>query len=92
MRTYAETLDAWRVLIGLQDEGKARAIGISNVYDAAVLEKLGRDAGRKVQVVQDRWYEGNGWDRDVVEWCQRNGVQYQCVVLHEHPSLMMTWR
>ncbi len=48
LETYAETLEAWRVLVGFQDE-----------------------------VVQNRWYERNSWDREVVEWCRANGAQYQ---------------
>jgi diketogulonate reductase-like aldo/keto reductase len=75
--TYAKTLEAWRVLIGFQDEGRVRMIGLSNTYDPSFLTRLGEDSGRAVQVVQNRWYERNGWDREVVEWCRANGAQYQ---------------
>ena len=80
MHTYSETLVAWRVLAGLAEGGQVKKIGLSNVYDAQLLEKLVRDSGRKVDVVQDRWYEGNGWDVDVVEWCRKNEAQYQYVM------------
>ncbi|KAI0268730.1 Aldo/keto reductase [Gloeopeniophorella convolvens] len=75
--TYTKTLEAWRVLANFQAEGRVRAIGVSNAYDATLLERLGKDSGRPVQVVQNRWYERNGWDREVVEWCRANGAQYQ---------------
>ena len=61
----------------LQDEGKVKYIGVSNTYDVRVLEALEREGGRRVQVVQNRWYEGNGWDKEVLAWCKRFGVQYQ---------------
>ncbi|KAI0035857.1 Aldo/keto reductase [Vararia minispora EC-137] len=89
LRTYAQTLAAWRVFCALQDAGRVRAIGISNVYDVRVLNALVRDGGRRVDVVQDRWYEGNGWDADVVGWCRANGAQYQSVwTLTGSPSLV----
>lgn len=28
-------------------------------------------------MVQNRWYEGNGWDREVVMLCREEGVEYQ---------------
>ena len=77
LETYAKTLEAWRVLISIQDEGLVRLIGLSNTYDPTVLVRLGEDSGRAVQVVQNRWYERNGWDREVVKWCHANGAQYQ---------------
>lgn len=63
--------------MGFQDEGRVRVIGLSNTYDPTLLARLGEDSGRAVQVVQNRWYERNGWDREGVEWCRANGAQYQ---------------
>jgi len=77
LETYAKTLEAWRVLISFQDEGRVRMIGLSNTYDQTLLARLGVDSGHAVQVVQNRWYERNGWDREVVKWCRANGAQYQ---------------
>ncbi|KAI6021524.1 NADP-dependent oxidoreductase domain-containing protein [Pisolithus microcarpus] len=57
LRTMDATLEAWSALIAAQDAGTVHKIGISNVYDARVLVALGQL--RKVQVVQNRWYEGN---------------------------------
>ena len=65
------------MLTNFQDEGLVRLIGLSNTNDPTVLAQLGEDSGRSVQIVQNRWYERNGWDREVVKWCHANGVQYQ---------------
>jgi len=65
----------------MQDEGVVRAIGVSNVYDVGILKELDRE--RKVQIVQNRWYEGNDWDREVWAYCKENGIVYQCVNISE---------
>ncbi|KAL4073809.1 NADP-dependent oxidoreductase domain-containing protein [Scleroderma citrinum] len=86
-RTIDANLEAWRTLIVAQDAGTVRKIGISNVYDVRVLialEKL-----RKVQVVQNRWYEGNNWDREVWRYCKDNDIEYQSFwTLSGSPGLM----
>lgn len=71
------TLEAWRTLMAAQDAGTARKIGVSNVYDVRILAALGEL--RKVQVVQNRWYEGNMWDPDVWKYCKDHGIEYQSV-------------
>jgi len=75
LRTIEETMEAWRVLATLQDEGKVKLIGVSNTYDVDTLESLSSE--RKVQVVQNRWYERNSFDKDVYEYCKQNGIMYQ---------------
>ena len=77
LRTLSQTLSAWRVLIMLRASGVVRAIGISNAYDIAVLEALERDGGARPDIVQNRWYEGNKWDKDVWAYCVERGIQYQ---------------
>ncbi|KAG8835015.1 hypothetical protein FRC17_005863 [Serendipita sp. 399] len=63
--TIEKTLEAWKVLCSLQDEGVVKKIGVSNTYDVKILEMLEKIGGRGVQVVQNRWYEENRFDRDV---------------------------
>jgi len=75
LRTIEETMEAWRVLATLQDEGKVKLIGVSNTYDVDTLESLSSE--RKVQVVQNRWYERNSFDKDVYEYCKQSGIMYQ---------------
>lgn len=77
--TIQHTLEAWRTVVALQDAGKVRRIGVSNTYDYHMLETLA--AERKVQVVQNRWFQGNQWDKEVCAFCRRNKIMYQCVPL-----------
>lgn len=73
----------------LQDEGKVRLIGVCGAYDIRILAALSK--ARKVQVVQNRWYEGNEWDQKVFNYCKDSEIMYQCVgdlsfTLHEPVS------
>jgi hypothetical protein len=86
------TVEAWHTLIKFKEEGKVRKIGISNIYDVESLRSLEDASGVRVDVVQNRWYEGNGWDRDVLKWCKDNGVMYQCVELSTSWLKALTWR
>jgi len=78
------------VLKELQDEGKVHKIGISNCYNVKVLQALIADGGgRMVDVVQNRWHEGNGWDSAIVEFCVNHGIYYQSFwTLSGSPSLL----
>ena len=73
-----QTLEAWKALAQLQDEGKVKLIGVSNTYDVRILAAL--DKARKVQVVQNRWHEGNDWDKKVLNYCKENRIMYQSVL------------
>lgn len=75
LETIGRTLEAWTTLIQLQNEGKVRMIGVSNTYDIRILNSLCKL--RKVQIVQNRWYEGNDWDKHVCSYCLVHGIQYQ---------------
>jgi len=76
--TIEQTLEAWHTLMQLQDEGTVRLIGVSNTYDVRILQALQK--ARKVQVVQNRWYEGNNWDQKVFNYCKELGIMYQYVI------------
>jgi diketogulonate reductase-like aldo/keto reductase len=76
LNTLERTLEAWKVLCSLQDQGVVKQIGVSNTYDVEVLKALEKE-GRKPQVVQNRWYQGNSYDRDVFKYCRQNQIYYQ---------------
>lgn len=93
LKTFDQTLEAWRTLITLQAEKKIRYIGISNIHDTSLLHTLSRE--KKVEVVQNRWYERNQWDRKVLKYCREHEILYQSFwtltgspTLLSHPSLL----
>ncbi|KDN38615.1 hypothetical protein RSAG8_09402, partial [Rhizoctonia solani AG-8 WAC10335] len=84
--TPAHTEEAWGTLCDLRNEGLVRRIGVSNTYDVQTLEFL-QSIG-KVDVVQNRWYEGNAWDVQVHKYCLDHGIVYESFwTLTGSPSL-----
>ena len=69
-------LEAWGALEALVDEGKARAIGISNVT-AEQLERLIETARVPPAYVQNRCYASRGWDAEMRSLCKAHRIRYQ---------------
>lgn len=68
--------EVWRTMEELQQEGRVRMIGASNVT-ADQLSTLCEIVQVKPAFVQNRCYARLGWDYEVREVCRREGVQYQ---------------
>jgi diketogulonate reductase-like aldo/keto reductase len=68
--------EAWRAMEAIQESGRARLIGVSNVTLEQV-QSLCRQARVRPRFVQNRCYAEQGWDRDVREFCATNGLVYQ---------------
>lgn len=66
----------WRAMSALQQAGKTRLIGISNV-SIAQLEGVCEFEGAKPAFVQNRCYARTGWDREVRDFCRANDIEYQ---------------
>jgi diketogulonate reductase-like aldo/keto reductase len=66
----------WRAMEGLQQSGRARLIGISNV-SLAQLAALYQGSDVKPAMVQNRCFAVTGWDRDVRAFCSERGIAYQ---------------
>ena len=71
-----EDLEAWRALEALQQAGRTRFIGISNVTLEQLRELLGL-AQVPPRFVQNRCYASTGWDRAVRRLCSEQGLVYQ---------------
>ncbi len=68
--------EVWAAMEGLYQSGKTKMIGISNVA-AGQLTQLCEQASHKPMVVQNRCFAALGWDQEVREICQANGIIYQ---------------
>ena len=68
--------EVWAAMEGLYQSGKTKLIGISNVA-AGQLAQLCEQANIKPMVVQNRCFAVLGWDQEVREICQANGIIYQ---------------
>jgi diketogulonate reductase-like aldo/keto reductase len=68
--------EVWTEIEGLYQSGKTKMIGISNVT-AGQLTELCEQANVRPMVVQNRCFAVLGWDKEVREICQANGIIYQ---------------
>jgi diketogulonate reductase-like aldo/keto reductase len=68
--------EAWRAMEKIQQSGRARLLGVSNVTLKQVRD-LCREAHIRPRFVQNRCYAERGWDRDVRKFCVSNGLVYQ---------------
>lgn len=71
-----EDMAAWRAMEKIQQRGQTTMIGVSN-FSAAQLELLLEQAAVKPTIVQNRCFAVRGWDRQVRQLCQANGILYQ---------------
>lgn len=71
-----EDWEVWTAIESLYDAGKTKMIGVSNVT-VDQLTLLCAKAKHKPMVVQNRCYAAFGWDKEVREICQANGIIYQ---------------
>lgn len=67
---------AWRVMEGIRDSGRARLLGVSNV-SLEQLRILCAEARVRPQIVQNRCYATRRWDGRVRAFCAANGIVYQ---------------
>jgi diketogulonate reductase-like aldo/keto reductase len=68
--------EVWAAMEKLYQSGKTKMIGISNVA-ADQLAELCANASHKPMVVQNRCFAALGWDKQVRDICQAEGIIYQ---------------
>jgi diketogulonate reductase-like aldo/keto reductase len=73
----AQTLEAWRALETIAEQGGARQIGISNCYSLEQLEFLYDAANIEPAVVQNRFYRETNYDREIRAFCRERSIVYQ---------------
>ena len=74
---YANLLKVWSAMEAIYYSGGARQLGISNCYDLELLQRLYADAKVKPSVVQNRFYSESGYDVELRQWCDEQGIIYQ---------------
>ena len=71
------TLEVWEAMEKLADAGSVRQLGISNCYRLDQLEALCDSARIRPAVVQNRFYAGTGYDREIRAFCRQQRIIYQ---------------
>ncbi len=71
-----EDWEAWTAMESLFDNGKVKALGISNIT-LEQLKLLIKGARTPPKFVQNRCFASKKWDREIRIFCQKNNVTYQ---------------
>lgn len=74
---YTNLLKVWGAMETIYRTGGTRQLGISNCYDVELLKRLYADAEVKPAVVQNRFYAESGYDIELRQWCDAQGIVYQ---------------
>ena len=72
-----DTLEAWRAMERLFDEGGVRQLGVSNCYEPPRLASLCRNARIRPAALQNRFHAKTRYDKDIRAFCRENGIVYQ---------------
>jgi diketogulonate reductase-like aldo/keto reductase/Kef-type K+ transport system membrane component KefB len=73
----SEMMKAWKVMEEFYNEGKIKALGISNCYELSTLMKLYEQAKIKPSIVQNRFYGDTDYDKGIRAWAYDHEVSYQ---------------
>eukprot|EP00200_Dunaliella_tertiolecta_P003861 CAMPEP_0202344464 /NCGR_PEP_ID=MMETSP1126-20121109/4135_1 /ASSEMBLY_ACC=CAM_ASM_000457 /TAXON_ID=3047 /ORGANISM="Dunaliella tertiolecta, Strain CCMP1320" /LENGTH=289 /DNA_ID=CAMNT_0048935659 /DNA_START=60 /DNA_END=929 /DNA_ORIENTATION=- len=77
MPTVSETMEIYRVFETFHASGSAKQLGISNIYSLDALAAIFKAASVKPAVVQNRFYQQTGYDKDIRRFCKDNNIRYQ---------------
>lgn len=76
LHSPARDPEVWRAMEELQQAGRTRMLGISNI-DLKQLESLCETATVRPSFVQNRCFARSGWDAAVRAFCRKHGIVYQ---------------
>lgn len=89
MAILAQTLEVWEAMGSFVNTGVVKQLGISNCYDLGTLQDLFHGTEPKPAVIQNRFYANSGYDREIRDFCQQQGIIYQSFwTLTANPHLL----
>jgi len=90
LQNEESTKTVWLAMERLVDQGGVKQIGISNCYEPAYFKALHGWARIKPAVLQNRFYETTGYDKELRAFCRQHGIAYQSFwTLSANPLLLM---
>lgn len=75
-----EDREAWRAMERIEEAGRVKLLGASNVNAGQVAELVALSTV-PIAFIQNRCYADRKWDRDVRAVCDEHGIIYQCFSL-----------
>lgn len=86
---FEQTLEAWRAMELIYQQGQVGQLGISNCYDAAEFKRLYQQAQVKPTILQNRFYTKTGYDKELRAFCLEQQISYQSFwTLTANPHLL----
>ena len=77
LEVFNDLQTVWKAMEKIAHSGEAKQLGISNIYDLETLKALYEVAEIKPSVVQNRFYEESGYDKEIRSFCKSHGIIYQ---------------
>lgn len=74
---FDDMMEVWHTFEEIHRIGGARRLGISNCYDATLLNRLYESASIKPLVLQNRFYKRSGYDTELRSFCAEHGMTYE---------------
>lgn len=78
LETWEKTMAAWEILESFVEGGSVKQIGISNCYAPDFFMKLYEKSNVKPSLLQNRFYEASGYDKELRAFCNQYRIYYQC--------------
>lgn len=86
---FEQTLEAWRAMELIYQQGLVGQLGISNCYDVAEFKRLYQQAQVKPSIVQNRFYSKTLFDKELRAFCLDHQIGYQSFwTLTANPHLL----
>ncbi|KAJ6634262.1 9,11-endoperoxide prostaglandin H2 reductase [Pseudolycoriella hygida] len=77
LKNHKENMVLWRQFEKFAERKQVRMLGVSNFYDVDEFIHLYEDAVIKPQVIQNRFYSGTNYDKEIRQFCKENRIIYQ---------------
>jgi len=89
LENIEQLMIVWKAMEKIYTEGGTKRLGISNCYRLEILKQLYETSFVKPAIVQNRFYQETGYDKQMRQWCQENKLIYQSFwTLTANPHLL----
>lgn len=78
LKSWEDNVTVWRAIERVQKDGQTKQIGLSNCYDLVMFNRFLEMAEVKPAVLQNRFYNDTGYDKELRSVCKEHSIYYQC--------------
>jgi diketogulonate reductase-like aldo/keto reductase len=86
---HEQTMEAWRSMEKLHQQGFLHKLGISNCYELHAFKLIFNEAVAKPSLLQNRFYAQTDYDKELRNWCSEKNIRYQSFwTLTANPNIL----